>query len=70
MATSGRQKVIIMDKAPNFNSLNMQTTLGFEPVDYVALATAFNQELGTQVTAADIDSFATVEELVAYMESL
>jgi len=70
MPGPGKVKVIIMDKAPNFNSLNMQTTLGFQPADYVTLATTFNQELGTQVTAADIDLFATVEELVAYMETL
>ena len=66
----GRVKVIIMDKAPNGDQLNMQNELGFQGADYVALANAFNQEFGTQVTAADIDNLPTVQDVVNYMESL
>lgn len=66
----GRVKTIIMDKAPQGDSLTMQAQLGFQPSDYDGLAEAFNQAFGTAVTAADLQPLGTVQDVWTYMENL
>jgi hypothetical protein len=66
----GKVKTIIMDKAPLGDTLNMQAQLGFQPSDYDGLATAFNEALGTSVTAADLQPLSTVKDVYEYMENL
>jgi hypothetical protein len=66
----GRVKVIIMDKAPNYENLQMQSDLGYDQPAYQAMVDAFNAEFGTNVQVSDVDHLATVGDVVAYMETL
>jgi hypothetical protein len=68
--TKGRVKTIIMDKAPQGDSLNMQAQLGFQPGDYNELANAFNEAFDISVTAADLQPLATVQDVYTYIENL
>jgi hypothetical protein len=70
MPGPGRFKTIIMDKAPSGDQLTMQGDLGYTTADYTVLANTFNAEFGTAVTAADLEGFSTVNDVVVYMEGL
>ncbi len=68
--TKGRVKTILIDKAPSGDNLSMQQNLGFSSGNYQPLADALNAEFGTTVGPADIENLSTVNDLVAYMESI
>lgn len=70
MSVKGRVKTIIMDKAPRADNLLMQQELGFIPGQMDDLAAAFNAEFGTNVSGTNLDNLQTVQDVVAYMESI
>lgn len=68
--TKGRVKTIIIDKAPSGDGLFMQQTMGFSAGNYQPLVDALNAEFGTNVVCADVENLSTVNDVVAYMESI
>ncbi len=65
----GKVKAIIIDKAPEGDNLSMQQTLGFVAGEYTVLADAFNLAFGTQVTADELETLTTVNDVVVFMEN-
>ena len=65
----GRVKTILIDRAPSADGLSMTITLGFTPGDYQPLADALNKEFNIQVTAAELNPLATINDVVVFIES-
>lgn len=67
--TKGRVKSIIMDKAPNAESVTMKAQLGFQSGGYTALTEALNQEFGTTLSEAEVDAQNTVGDVITLVEN-
>jgi acyl carrier protein len=64
-----RTKKIIMDKAPNGDSLKMQADFGFDNASYDELTSALNTEFGTNYNVEDIKPLQTVQDVVTFVET-
>lgn len=65
----GRVKSIIMDKAPNAESVRMKAELGFQSGGYTALTEALNLEFGTALTEAQVDAQNSVGDVITLVEN-
>ncbi len=65
----GKVRSIIMDKAPNADSVTMKAELGFQSGGYTALTDALNLEFGTTLTEAQVDAQNTVGDVITLVES-
>ena len=67
--TKGRVKSIIMDKAPNAESITMKAELGFQSGGYTDLTNALNQEFSIHLSEAEVDAQNTVGDVITLVES-
>jgi acyl carrier protein len=65
----GKVRSIIVDKAPNADSVTMKAELGFQSGGYTALTDALNLELGTTLTEAQVDAQNTVGDVITLVEN-
>jgi acyl carrier protein len=64
-----KTKSIIMDKAPNAETVTMKAELGFQSGGYTALTDALNQAFGTTLTEAQVDAQNTVGDVITLVEN-
>ena len=65
----GKVRSIIVDKAPNADSVTMKAELGFQSGSYTALTDALNLEFGTTLTEAQVDAQNTVGDVITLVEN-